>query len=147
MLGERAESHPLNAASAAVTARETISRKPIATTRPNERKRSITNASRFTPGFGLTRQIVFSAAWSSRNAPVAATTKAMLPTTVATYPSSSLTRSLKKTLHRVRAFAADELIELAHNLPADGLGAEGHARDRGGDEQDGRERKQRVVRE
>ena len=87
MLGKRPESHPPSAASAAVTASETISRNPTATTRPNERRRSITNALRLTPGFGFTRQIVFSADWSSRNAPVAATTKAMLPPTVATIPA------------------------------------------------------------
>jgi hypothetical protein len=40
------------------------------------------------------------------------------------YPTSSLTRSLKKTLHRPRAFASHELIELANNFPADGIGAE-----------------------
>jgi hypothetical protein len=54
-------SQPFRAASAAVTARETINRKPIATTKPNERRRSIRNAFRLVPGLGFTRQIVFSA--------------------------------------------------------------------------------------
>ena len=48
-------------------------------------------------------------------------------------PTSALTRSLEKTLHRPRAFASDELIELADNFPADGIGAEDHSRDRGSD--------------
>lgn len=43
----------------------------MATTKPKERSRSITKALRCTPGFAFTRQTVFSAAWSSRNAPVA----------------------------------------------------------------------------
>jgi hypothetical protein len=78
---------------------------------------------------------------------VAATMNAALPTIVATYPCSSWTGSLEKTLHGVRAFASDELIELVHDLPADGLGPEGHSRDRRRDEQDRRDRKQCVVRE
>ena len=56
-----------------------------------------------------------------------------------------MTRSLKKTLHRPRAFASHELIELADNFPADGIGAEDHSPDRGSDEQYWRDRKQRVV--
>jgi hypothetical protein len=48
-------------------------------------------------------------------------------------------------LHRARAFGADELIELACNLAADGVGAEGHTRDGGGDEQYWSDRKQGVV--
>ena len=84
-IGGRA-SH-FNAAKAAVTARETISRKPIATTKPNERRRSVTKPRRFARGLGVTRQIVFSAAWSSRKAPVAATTNVMLPRAVARIPA------------------------------------------------------------
>jgi hypothetical protein len=61
------------------------------------------------------------------------------------YPSAALTCSLEKILHRVRAFAPNELIELADNFPADGLRTEDHTRDRGCDEQDWRDRKQRVV--
>ena len=53
------------------------------------------------------------------------------------YPSSSLTRAIKTTLHCLRAFASNELIELAHNFPADGLSAEDHTRDRGGDDSTG----------
>ena len=56
-----------------------------------------------------------------------------------------LAGAFEKTLHGERALAADQLIELADDLPADGLGAEDHARNGGGDEQDGRDRKQRVV--
>ena len=60
-------------------------------------------------------------------------------------PSSSLTRALEKTPHGLRAFASDELVELADKFPADGLGAEDHPRDRGSNEQHWRDRKQRVV--
>ena len=63
------------------------------------------------------------------------------------YPGSSLTRSLEKTLHRARAVASNELIELADDFPADGFGTENHARDRGGDQQHWSDREERVVRE
>ena len=62
-------------------------------------------------------------------------------------PCASMTGALEKTLHGARTLGADQVIELSHDLPADGLGAEHDARDSGGDEQDGRERKQRVERE
>ena len=45
------------------------------------------------------------------------------------------------------AFASHELIDLADNFPADGIGAEDHPSDRGSDEQHWRGRKQRVVRQ
>ncbi len=61
------------------------------------------------------------------------------------YARPPLAGCLEKALHRARAFAADELIELAHDFPADGLGAEHHTRDGDGHEQDRRDRKQGVV--
>lgn len=45
----------------------------------------------------------------------------------------------------MRAFASNQLIQLANNFPADGLGPEDHTGDRGGDEQYWRDREQRVV--
>ena len=59
--GAYRDSQLFRAARAAVTASETINRKPIATTRPNERRRSMKKALRCLPGLGFTRQIVFSA--------------------------------------------------------------------------------------
>ena len=56
-----------------------------------------------------------------------------------------MTRSLEKALHRERAFASHELIELAHDFPADSLGTKDHTADRGGDEEHWRDCKQRVV--
>ena len=55
--------------------------------------------------------------------------------------------AFEKTLHGARTVGADQLIELPDDLPSSGLGAEHEARNSGGNEQDGRERKQRVVRE
>jgi hypothetical protein len=60
--GALRSSQPESAARAALTASETSNRKPIATTRPNDRTRSSRNALKFIPGFGVTRQIVLSAA-------------------------------------------------------------------------------------
>ncbi len=53
--------------------------------------------------------------------------------------------AFEQALHGERAFAADEVIELADDLAAHRLGAEHHAGDRGRDQQDRRDRKQRVV--
>ena len=128
-----------------MTESETSSRKPIATTSPNERSRSITNAWTCPLGLGLTRQIVFSATCSSRNAPVAATRNVMPPMTVARMPARPLAGALEKALHGQRALASDQMIELADDLPAHGLGTEHHARDRRGDQQDRRDREQRVI--
>lgn len=86
-LDECRESHAPKAARPAVTASETISRKPIATTSPKQRRRSSRNALRCAPGFDFTRHIVFSAACSSRNAPVEATANATLPIVVARMPA------------------------------------------------------------
>src|SRR4030095_16087476 len=59
--------------------------------------------------------------------------------------SPSLAGSFEKTLYGARTLASNEVIELSNNFPADGLGAEHHARDSGGDEQYRCDRKQRVV--
>ena len=59
--------------------------------------------------------------------------------------SPSLAGSFEKTLYGARTLASDEVIELSDNFPADGLGAEHHARDSGCDEQYRCDRKQRVV--
>ena len=59
--------------------------------------------------------------------------------------SPSLAGALEKTLYGACTLGSDEVIELSNNFPADGLGAEHHARDSGCDEQDWRDRKQRVV--
>jgi hypothetical protein len=61
------------------------------------------------------------------------------------HAAPSLASALEKTLYGARAFASDEMIELADNLAADRLGAEYHACDRRRDEQYWRDRKQRVV--
>jgi len=45
------------------------------------------------------------------------------------YASPSLAGSLQKTLYGARTLGSDEVIELSHNFPADGVGAEHHARD------------------
>lgn len=58
---------------------------------------------------------------------------------------ATLAGALEKTLHGERSLAPDEVIELAHNLAAHGLGTEHHAGDRCGDEQYRGDRKQRVV--
>ena len=76
---------------------------------------------------------------------MAATRKVMLPITVAKMPARPLAGALEKALHGERAFASDEVIELADDLAAHSLGAEHHARDRRGDQQDRRDREQRVV--
>ena len=60
-------------------------------------------------------------------------------------PCPSLAGPLEKTLHGARTLAADQVIELAHDFPAHGLGAEDHAPDCGGDEENWRDRKQRVI--
>src|SRR4029453_4554090 len=60
-LGAYWASQPFRAASAAVTARDTINRNPIATTKPNEPTRSIRKALGLVLGLGFPRQIVFSA--------------------------------------------------------------------------------------
>ena len=52
---------------------------------------------------------------------------------------------LEKTLYGASAFAPDEVIELPDNLSPNGLGAEDHPGDGSGDQQDWRNRKQRVV--
>ena len=57
-----------------------------------------------------------------------------------------MTGALEETLHGARPLRADQVVELSDDLPADGFGAEHDARDTGGDEQDGRERKERVER-
>ena len=59
--------------------------------------------------------------------------------------SPSLAGSFEKTLYGARTLASNEVIELSNNFPADGLGAEHHARDRGCDEQYWRDRKERVI--
>ena len=97
------------------------------------------------PGLGFTRQIVFSATCSSRKAPVAATRNVMPPIRVATNAGATLAGAFEKALHGERALAPDEMIELADDLAAHRLGAEHHAGDRGGDQQDRRDREQRVV--
>jgi hypothetical protein len=55
-----------------------------------------------------------------------------------------MTGPLEQTLHGARPLRADQVVELSHDLPANGVGAEHDARDSGGDEQDRRERKERV---
>jgi hypothetical protein len=59
--------------------------------------------------------------------PVAATTKVMLPNTVASMPLRGWLAPSRRLCTARAPFAPDEMIELAHNLAADGLGAEYHA--------------------
>ena len=59
--------------------------------------------------------------------------------------SPSLAGALEKTLYGACTLGSGEVIELSHNFPADGLGAEHHARDSRRDEQDWRDREQRVI--
>ena len=53
--------------------------------------------------------------------------------------------SFEKTLYGARTLASNEVIELSDNFPADRFGSDDHPRDGGGDEQYGRDRKERVV--
>ena len=69
----------------------------------------------------------------------------MPPMTVATDAGAPLAGAFEQALHGERALASDEVIELADDLAAHRLGAEHHAGDRGGDQQDRRDREQRVV--
>ena len=59
--------------------------------------------------------------------------------------SGQFAGALEKTLYGARTLGSDEMIELSDNFSADGLGAEHHARDSRCDEQNWREREQRVV--
>jgi hypothetical protein len=61
------------------------------------------------------------------------------------HAGAAMAGAFKKALHGQRAVAADEVIELPDDLAADGVGAEHQARDRDGDQQDRRNREQRVV--
>ncbi len=133
----------LSAASAALTVSDTSSRKPIATTRPNERRRSITNALSCVPGLGFTRQMVLNATCSSRNAPVEVSRKVSAPSTVATRAGTLLAGAFEKRLNRLRTVAADEVIELADDLPAHGFIAEYEAGNGNRHQQHRRNRKQR----
>jgi len=65
---------------------------------------------------------------------VAATTKVMLPNMVARMPVRRWLAPSRR-LYGARTLASNEVIELSNNFPADGLGAEHHARDSGCDEQ------------
>jgi hypothetical protein len=87
MLGDRWASHALKAASEAVTASDTISRNPIATTRPNERRRSTTKPRRSHAGWASRARIVFSACLEFEEGAVAATMNVIPPRTEASIPA------------------------------------------------------------
>ena len=131
-----------------------MSRNPMETTRPKERRRFLRKT--MIPDFlgsCLTRKIVFSACWSSRNAPLAAinTSSGFL---IATLDQAAQdnghrgahddreraglvpVRTLQNRLDGKRPIPSDQLVDLPHDLAAHRLRPEHGARDSNRDDED-----------
>ena len=144
-LEERRASHVLNAARAAVTASETISRKPIATTRPKERRRSSRECLQVRTRIRLHTPHRVQRGLELEERTGRGDDKCDAADRGGDDARPSLTRSIEKALYGARTLAPDQVIELADDLSAHRLGVEDETGDPSGDQQDGRDREQRVV--
>ena len=111
--GASLESHALSAASAAVTASETSSRKPIATTRPNERSAidqeglEVDARVGLHPPDGVQRHLQLEERTGGRDQ------KGDAADHRGDDAGAALAGAFEQTLHGERALAAEEVIELA----------------------------------
>jgi hypothetical protein len=80
----------ISADTPALSTSDTSSRNAIDSTIPNESTRLRSQPQTAPPGFGRTSQIVFSAAWSCANTPVAENTSVATPSAAANVPVLSL---------------------------------------------------------
>ena len=136
--GRGCASQVLNAARAAVTARDTINRNPTATTRPNERMRSSRNVFRLHPGFGPDPPVPVQRSLELQKRAGGGDDEGDAADHGREHARLLLAGALEQTLHGARALASNQVIELSHELAADGLGAENHTCDRGCDEEEAR---------
>ena len=109
--------------------------------------RCLRNARTLTPGRGWTRQMALSAVCSSMNAPVAPRKRRHDSHHGREHARGRLGRAFDHRLHGLGPLAADQPLDLPDDLAPDGVGPEHEPRDPDRDDQDGREREQRVIRE
>ena len=144
--GSRALMYLPSAASTALSTSETRSRKPIASTIENERKRSRTSVKNARPGLTATPQIVLSAFLSSANTVDRAKEQHGQPDDRREHAGRFFRRArLHRGLNRLARAGARQRRNFLRDLPAGRFFTKDEARDRDDNYEQGRERKNGIV--
>ena len=138
LAGSSVPPHLLRAVKSASITSETRSRKPSATTIPNDSNRdrssAIIPAGRWMTG---ARQMRSSALCNSANTDVAPTSRVTRPMIDGEHARARPARARQQTFNRLGAVLSDQPVELIHDFATRGFRSEGDARDRDGDDEDG----------